>query len=50
MSNEKKESIYFRLEKEYIDIIDEIANKEERSRSYIIRQFVIKGLDCTNPV
>ena len=44
MSSEKKESVYFRLEKEYLDKIDEIARKEERSRSFIIRKFVISEL------
>lgn len=44
MSDNKKESVYFRLEKEYLDKIDKIAEKEERSRSFIIRKLVIEGL------
>ncbi len=41
----KKKSVYIRLEPEYIQKIDEIAKKEDRSRSYIIRQLIIKGLE-----
>ena len=44
MSDEKKESVYFRLEKEYLDKIDEIANEEDRSRSSVIRRIIIKSL------
>jgi predicted transcriptional regulator len=39
-----KKSVYIRLEPEYIKKIDQIAKKEDRSRSYIIRRLVIKGL------
>ncbi|WJI10065.1 ribbon-helix-helix protein, CopG family [Methanobacterium sp. CWC-01] len=39
-----KKSVYIRLESEYIQKIDEMAQKQDRSRSYIIRQLVIKGL------
>ncbi|NYB52594.1 MAG: ribbon-helix-helix protein, CopG family [Methanobacteriaceae archaeon] len=40
----KKKSVYIRLEPEYIQKIDQIAKKEDRSRSYIIRQLIIKSL------
>ncbi|MDD1764152.1 MAG: ribbon-helix-helix protein, CopG family [Methanobacteriaceae archaeon] len=40
-----KKSVYIRLEPEYIKKIDEIAAREDRSRSYIIRQLVIKNLE-----
>jgi predicted transcriptional regulator len=39
-----KKSVYIRLEPEYIQKIDEMAQKQDRSRSYIIRQLVINGL------
>jgi hypothetical protein len=39
-----KESVYFRLEKAYLDKIDKMAKKEDRSRSYVIRRLVIRGL------
>ncbi|HMK54860.1 MAG TPA: ribbon-helix-helix protein, CopG family [Methanobacteriaceae archaeon] len=40
----KKKSVYIRLEPEYIEKIDKIAKKEDRSRSYVIRQLVVEGL------
>ncbi|HNR26800.1 MAG TPA: ribbon-helix-helix protein, CopG family [Methanobacteriaceae archaeon] len=39
-----KKSVYIRLEPEYVQRIDELAQKQDRSRSYIMRQLVIKGL------
>ena len=39
-----KKSVYIRLEPEYIEKIDDMAKKEDRSRSYIIRKLVIKAL------
>ena len=41
----KKKSVYIRLEPEYIEKIDKIAKKEDRSRSYIIRKLVIGSLN-----
>jgi len=40
----KKKSVYIRLEQEYIERIDGIAKKEDRSRSYIIRRLIVNGL------
>jgi len=40
----KKKSVYIRLEPEYIEKIDQIAKKEDRSRSYIIRRLIMNGL------
>ena len=40
----KKKSVYIRLKPEYIDKIDAIAKKEDRSRSYIIRRLIMQGL------
>ncbi|CDG64822.1 hypothetical protein MBMB1_0718 [Methanobacterium sp. MB1] len=40
----KKKSVYIRLEPEYIDKIDAIAKKEDRSRSYIMRRLIMQGL------
>jgi predicted transcriptional regulator len=37
----KKKSVYIRLEPEYIEKIDQMAKKEDRSRSYIIRRLII---------
>lgn len=45
MPDEKKESVYFRLEKKYLDQIDTLARDDERSRSYIIRKIVTEALD-----
>lgn len=42
---QKKKSVYIRLEPEYIEKIDQMAKKEDRSRSYIIRRIVIKALN-----
>jgi len=45
MINMAKKSVYIRLEPEYIKKIDDIATQQDRSRSYIIRQLVIKSLE-----
>lgn len=40
----KKQSVYIRLEPEYIQKIDQLAKKDDRSRSYTIRKIIIDAL------
>lgn len=41
---ENLESVNFKLEKEYLDKIKEIADKHNQSVDYIVRLCVIEGL------
>lgn len=41
---DNQESVTFKLEKEYLDKIKEIANEHNQSIDYIVRLCVIEGL------
>ncbi|MEN6552009.1 MAG: ribbon-helix-helix protein, CopG family [Methanobacterium sp.] len=48
--SKEKQSTYFRLEKEYVEKIDEIALNEYTSRSQVIRKLVICCLEKNSKI